>query len=56
MVAIRGQPPEVVSLDRPYEKGTTVEDREWRLLEARLERSATLPKRDVVIKPRPQAG
>ena len=51
-----GQCPEVVALDRCYEKGATVEDREWRLLEARLERSATLPKWDVIIKPKPLPG
>jgi len=51
-----GQRPEVLSLDRRYEKGATVDQREWRLLEALLERSATLPKWDVVIKPKPQAG
>jgi hypothetical protein len=52
----KGQHPEVLSLDKAYQKGATVSDKEWRLLHARLERSPTLPKWDVVIKPMSHAG
>jgi hypothetical protein len=52
----KGQHPEVLSLDQEYEKGATLSDKEWRLLEARLERSPSLPKWDVLIKPAPKVG
>jgi transposase len=52
----KGESPEVLSLDKVYAKGATVSDKEWRLLQARLQRSATLPKWDVLIKPMPLPG
>ncbi len=48
--------PEVVQLERKYEKGTTLSNKEWAQLQTRLERSATLPKWDVIIKPITQIG
>jgi Rhodopirellula transposase DDE domain len=51
-----GQQPQVSSLDNEYHKGATISDKEWCLLQARLERSATLPKWDVVIKPKNRVG
>lgn len=46
-----GVHPEVLELDTTYEKGVTISDKEWAQLQTRLERSPTLPKWDVLIKP-----
>jgi hypothetical protein len=51
-----GAHPEVLRLEQSYEKGVTVSKEEWKQLEARLERSPTLPKWDVIIKPKTQIG
>ena len=50
----KGQHPEVLDVDRTYEKGITLSNKEWKLYEGRLLRSATLPKWDVAIKPQLQ--
>jgi hypothetical protein len=47
-----GEPPQVLQIDKTYAKGVTLVDQEWELLQARLERSPTLPKWDVIIRPR----
>jgi hypothetical protein len=47
----KGQHPEVLDVDRTYETGITLSNKEWKLYEGRLLRSATLPKWDVTIKP-----
>ena len=47
-----GQHPTVQRLGGDYANGVTVPDAEWKQYEARLERSATLPKYDIVIKPK----
>jgi Rhodopirellula transposase DDE domain len=47
-----GEHPQVLQIDKTYEKGVTLVDQEWELLQARLERSPTLPKWDVIIRPR----
>lgn len=49
-----GVPPQVLQIDKTYEKGVTISNTEWKQLEARLERSATLPKWDVLIRPLPK--
>jgi transposase len=46
-----GEHPQVLQIDKVYEKGETVSDEEWARLQTRLERSPTLPKWDVLIKP-----
>ena len=46
-----GEHPEVLQIDRTYEKGITLTDKEWLQVQTRLERSITLPKWDVIIKP-----
>lgn len=46
--------PEVLQIDKTYEKGVTISDKEWAQLQTRLERSPTLPKWDVLIKPMPK--
>lgn len=50
----KGVRPEVLQIERSYEKGVTLSNKDWAQLQTRLERSATLPKWDVVIKPMPQ--
>lgn len=49
-----GVPPQVFHIDNTYEKGVTLPDQEWEQLQARLERSPTLPKWDVIIRPMPR--
>jgi len=49
----KGRHPTVERLDGEYPDGVRVPAREMKLIEARLERSATLPKYDITIKPRP---
>ena len=46
-----GKSPKVLQIDKTYEKGVTISDKEWAQLQIRLERSPTLPKWDVLIKP-----
>jgi hypothetical protein len=46
--------PTVRRLDGVYPQGVRLTAREMRPYEARLERSATLPKYDIVIKPKPK--
>ena len=46
-----GVPPQVLSIDKTYEKGVTLPDQEWEQLQARLERSPTLHKWDEIIRP-----
>ena len=50
-----GVPPQVLQIDKTYEKGVTLPDQEWDQLQARLERSPTLPKWDVIIRPMPKS-
>jgi Rhodopirellula transposase DDE domain len=49
-----GMSPKVLQIDKTYEKGVTISDKEWAQLQIRLERSPTLPKWDVLIKPLPK--
>ena len=49
----RGRHPTVKRLAGHYPDGVRVPAREMKAIEARLERSATLPKYDITIKPRP---
>ena len=47
--------PEVLQIDKTYEKGVTISDKEMGTVTGtRLERSPTLPKWDVLIKPMPK--
>jgi transposase len=48
----KGMHPTVTRLDTQYADGVTVPKAEMKTYAARLERSATLPKYDIVIKPR----
>ena len=48
----KGRHPEVKSLDGAYPNGVRLSRKEMRPYQARLERSATLPKYDITIKPR----
>jgi transposase len=48
----KGRHPTVERLDGTYPDGVRVPAREMKLIEARLQRSATLPKYDITIKPR----
>ena len=45
------QDSEVLHVDRTYEKGITLSNKDWKRYQGRLLRSATLPKWDVTIKP-----
>jgi hypothetical protein len=47
-----GRHPVVKRLDGDYADGITVSNKEWKQYEARLERSKTLPKYDITIKPK----
>jgi len=47
-----GRHPVVKRLDGDYADGITVSNKEWKQYEARLERSNTLPKYDITIKPK----
>ena len=47
----KGEQPQVLRLEKNYEKGVTLSQKAWRKLQARLERSPTLPKWDVLIRP-----
>jgi hypothetical protein len=49
----KGSHPEVKYFEGTYPNGVRVAAREMKGYEARLQRSATLPKYDIVIKPRP---
>jgi hypothetical protein len=46
-----GKHPEVHRIETEYQKGVTLDKLEWKQLQQRLERSPTLPKWHVVIKP-----
>jgi hypothetical protein len=48
----KGRHPKVKRLAGEYPDGVRVPSREMKAIEARLERSATLPKYDITIKPR----
>jgi hypothetical protein len=48
----KGRHPTVKRLDGEYPDGVRVSAKEMKAYEARLERSATLPKHDITIKPR----
>ena len=48
----RGRHPTVKWLDGEYPDGVRVPAKEMKAIEARLERSTTLPKYDIIIKPR----
>ena len=48
----KGRHPAVERLDGTYPDGVRVPAKEMKLIEARLERSATLPKYDITIKPK----
>jgi hypothetical protein len=48
----RGQHPTVKRLHGEYPEGVRVPAKEMKEVEARLERSTTLPKYDITIKPR----
>lgn len=47
-----GQQPTVKRLEGDYPEQATVANKEWKEYEARLERSPSLPKYDIVIKPK----
>jgi hypothetical protein len=47
-----GKHPKVKRLVGDYADGATVSNKEWKQYEARLERSETLPKYDIVIRPK----
>jgi transposase len=49
----RGAHPEVSRLEGEYPEGVKLTRKEMRPVEARLERSATLPKYDITIRPKP---
>jgi hypothetical protein len=49
----KGDHPTVKRLDGVYPDGVRLKAREMKVYEARLERSAALPKYDIVIKPKP---
>jgi hypothetical protein len=49
----KGSHPTVRQLDGVYPDGVRPTAKEMRPIEARLERSSTLPKYDIVIKPKP---
>jgi hypothetical protein len=49
----KGRHPTVKRLHGTYPDGVRVPAREMRVIEARLQRSASLPKYDITIKPRP---
>jgi hypothetical protein len=49
----KGDHPTVRRLDGVYPDGVRLKAREMKVYEARLERSAALPKYDIVIKPKP---
>jgi Rhodopirellula transposase DDE domain len=49
-----GVHPQVLQIENIYEKGVTLPDQEWEQLQSRLERSPTLPKWDVIIRPMPK--
>lgn len=48
----KGRHPIVKELTGEYKKAERISEREWKLLEARLERSKSLPKYDIVIRPK----
>jgi len=50
-----GEHPQVLQIEKTYEKGVTLPDKEWEQLQGRLERSPTLPKWDVIIRPMPKS-
>jgi hypothetical protein len=50
----KGSHPTVRQLDGVYPNGVRLTAKEMRPIEARLQRSATLPKYDIVIKPKPK--
>ena len=52
----RGAHPEVSRLEGEYPEGVRLTKKEMRPVEARLERSATLPKYDITIRPQPPAA
>jgi Rhodopirellula transposase DDE domain len=49
-----GVHPQVLQIEKTYEKGVTLPDQEWQQLQTRLERSPALPKWDVIIRPLPK--
>lgn len=51
-----GQHPEFYRLRGPYAKGVTIPKPEMKELEKRLKRSETLPKYDIIIKPKKTSG
>jgi len=52
----QGEPPSVDTLSGEYPGGVTLTKAEMRPVEARLERSVTLPKYDITIRPRKPRG
>jgi hypothetical protein len=52
----QGEPPAVDTLSGEYPSGVTLTKAEMRPVEARLERSKTLPKYDITIRPRKPMG
>ena len=51
----KGQHPEIAQLPGEYPSGVKLSREEMKPWEARLERSATLPKYDITIRPRSQS-
>jgi hypothetical protein len=51
-----GQHPRVARIDKTYPKKVRVSKAEMKIHNARLERSDTLPKYDITIKPQPRNG
>jgi len=47
----KGEHPTVQALEGDYPYVPTITDKEWKAYAARLERSATLPKYDIIIRP-----
>ncbi len=48
----KGVHPEVYEIEKEYAKGVTLDDADWERVQTRLERSQTLPKWHVVVRPR----
>ena len=52
----KGQSPTVEALDGEYADGVRLTKAEMKPIEARLERSKTLPKYDILIRPKTPCG
>ena len=52
----KGDPPEVHRISKAYKIEKPVSNQEMKIINARLKRSSTLPKYDIVITPKPSRG